>query len=269
MGHSRLGWLPQTYRWQDVVGLVAGGGSAAAVADATLVAAQRGLAGAVKDPGVRHVVWLLAHVVLAAREPNFAMGLRGLGVPVGAHPSTFELVGAVTEAVDDHLAASGGRTDFGEMAQMAAAESLAVGVGTRTATLFEAPGRDVREAVRELSTERGFSGLAQDFFSRLVRRFLNYHLSRELSCHVGGGGRFADVHDHGRFLAQLDWTCREAAGVVQTYAGQWYSTARFVDGVSPQQVGRFVETSMTKLRAELGRRGQGWRNEGDGDGRAA
>ena len=256
MGHQRLGCLPQTYPWQDVVGLIAGDGSAAEVADATLLAAQRGLAGAVKDPGVRHVVWLLAHVVMAARQPNFAMALCELGVQVPAHPTTFDLIGAVSDAVDDHLATAGGRTDFGEMAQMAAAESLARVVGSNTPMLFDAKPEDVRDAVYDLSTAHGFASLAYGFFTRFMSRFLNYHLSRELSCHVGGGRRFADVHDHGRFLDQLDTTCREVALIVHVYTGEWYSKAKFVDGVSTRQVGTFVETSFTKMRAELRHRGQ-------------
>jgi hypothetical protein len=72
MGHSRLGWLPQTYRWQELVALVADGASADAIADATLDAAHAGLEQAVRDPGLRHVFLLLTQVALASREDNFA-----------------------------------------------------------------------------------------------------------------------------------------------------------------------------------------------------
>lgn len=115
---------------------------------------------------------------------------------------------------------------------------------------------DVRLAVRELSTQRGFASLAHDFFARFTRRFLTYHLSRELSAHVGPGVRFPDVHAHGRFLSQLEYSSREAALVVRDYAGEWYSKANYVDGgVTPAAVGRFVYTAVRKLRAELARRG--------------
>ena len=68
MGHSRLGWLPQTYRWQDVVELLTQGGSAAAVADATLDAAHKGLEMAARDRGLHYVFWLLTQVALAAKS---------------------------------------------------------------------------------------------------------------------------------------------------------------------------------------------------------
>ena len=271
MGHQRVGSTPQTYRWRDVVGLVAGEGSAAQVVDAVIVAARAGFAGAKHDSGVKHVVWLLAHIVMAARAENFAMELRGLGVLVPAHPTTFELVGPVTDAVDDFLAKSGDRTDFGEMAQWAAAESLAVLLGVNTPQLFDPPAKSVRDAVYDLSTAGGFASVAHELFGRLTRRFLDYHLSRELSCHVGRGRRFGDVHDHGRFLEQLAWTCEQAALVVRDYAGEWYSKAKFTDGVSTKQVMTFVETGFTKMRAELERRGRPWRPAGGvkGGGHAA
>ena len=43
MGHTRLGDLPRTRRWGEVVGLLACGASTAQVANATMDAAERGL----------------------------------------------------------------------------------------------------------------------------------------------------------------------------------------------------------------------------------
>jgi len=255
MGHSRLGWLPQTYAWQDVIALIADGASADAIADATLDAARKGLEQAVRDPGLRQVFLLLAEVALASRKGNFALELAGLGVPVKGAPSAFELVGAFTDAIDNHLAQTGGRTDFGEMAQMAAAESLAELVAPRSPTLFDTAPVEVREAVKGLSTQRGFSTLAHDFFAKLTRRLLNYHLSRELSAHVGPGLRFRDVQDHGRFLERLDHTCSQVALIVRDYAGEWYSKTNYEGGVNATKVRLFIHTSMRKLREELKRRG--------------
>ena len=255
MGHSRLGCLPQTYPWQDVVALIADGASADTVADATLDAARRGLEQAVRDPGLRQVFLLLAQVALASRQGNFALELAGLGVPVKGAPTAFELIGAFTDAVDDHLATTGGRTDFGELAQMAAAESLAELVPKRSSTLYGHGPAEVRDAVKELSTQHGFSTLAHDFFAKFTKRVLNYHLSRELSAHVGPGLRFRDVHAHAHFLDRLEFTCREVALIVRDYAGAWYSKTKFEGGVNATKVRLFIHTAMRKLREELKRRG--------------
>lgn len=255
MGHSRLGWLPQTYRWQELVALLADGASVDAIADATLDAAHAGLEQAMRDPGLRHVFLLLTQVVLASREDNFAIELASLGVPVKGAPSAFELVGAFTDAIDNHMAQTGGRSDFGEMAQMAAAESLTELVAARSLTLFDSGTLDVHEAVESLSTQHGFSTLAHVFFAKFTKRLLNYHLSRELSAHVGPGLRFRDVHDHGRFLERLDHTCEQVAMIVRDFAGEWYSKSNYQGGVNATKVRLFIHTSMRKLRDELKRRG--------------
>ena len=43
MGHIRLGNLPKTRKWQQVVDLIEGGAGTAQVANATITAAERGL----------------------------------------------------------------------------------------------------------------------------------------------------------------------------------------------------------------------------------
>jgi len=43
MGHTRLGDLPRTRKWQEVVALVAGGAGVCQVANAVIQAAERGL----------------------------------------------------------------------------------------------------------------------------------------------------------------------------------------------------------------------------------
>src|SRR5436190_1200994 len=83
-----------------------------------------------------------------------------------------------------------------------AAESLAALVGDRADGLFPS-GADVQRAVADFSTLNGFAGLGHDYYARFVRRFLLYHLGRELSQHVGGCGRFADSAAYTAFVADL------------------------------------------------------------------
>ena len=104
-----------------------------------------------------------------------------------------ELVGAFTDAVDTHMRRDGGRTDLGEMAQMAAAETLTAVLGQRTRSLFGTSPGDIRRELAALATTEQFGTLARGFFAELTRRYLTFFLSRELSNHVGGNRRFANV----------------------------------------------------------------------------
>jgi hypothetical protein len=256
MGHIRLGTLPDTNRWRQVVDLIAGGGDVAQIATATSEAAQLGLDLAHDDPGLCHAVWLLTKIALAARQADFGAALNAAGIPSPSDPSLFDVVGGFTDSLDRHLRQVGGRTDIGEMAQLAAVETLTSLIGDRSASLFGTTAVEVQQAVHEFSTKKGFATLAHDFFSRFTQRFLTYHLGRELSNHVGGNGRFANPAEHTEFVKRLGLHCREAAVIVREFSGGWYSKANFEDGISQTKAKNFVNYALTKLGRELKVRGE-------------
>lgn len=255
MGHVRLGTLPDTAPWRRVVGLIAED-TVAQVATATTQAALRGLALARDDDGLIHSVWLLSQVAFAARQPDFADALGEADIFVAAEPTVLDLACGFSAAVDRHLRLTAGRTDIGELAQLAAVEALAGLLGQRASTLFGTTPEDVRRAARELSTRQGFATLAHDFFARFVQRFLTFHLGRELSQHVGGNGRFADPAAHNAFVAELEVHCREVAGVVRDFAGGWYAKAHLEGGITPVKARNFTRYALTKLEGELLIRGE-------------
>ena len=62
MGHIRLGELPRTRRFDQVVELIVGDGDVATVAAAMLAAAQAGFKEAAEDEGLGHATWLLTQL---------------------------------------------------------------------------------------------------------------------------------------------------------------------------------------------------------------
>ena len=221
MGHVRLGALPRTRSWIQVLDLVVGGAGAPDVAAATMEAAQQGLSNAARDRGLVYAVWLLTQLPLAARSQDFEGRLRRLGLDVSVAPSLLEVTGAFSDAVDAHLRRTGGRTDLGEMAQMAASEALTVLGTPANANLFDAAAPSASEALKAFTTAKQFSALSREFFARLTRKYLSYFLSRELSNYVGGGGRFANIDGHEEFSKALDLHCRQASRIVEEFSGGW------------------------------------------------
>lgn len=253
MGHIRLGKLPRTRRWKEVIDLIGGGASTAAVAGATLDAADQELTSAADDAGVVRTVWLLTQLPDAARAENFGEALRAIGLQVSDAPTSAEIASAFTEAVDRHIDSLRARTDLGEMAQMAAVESLAGTLRERTASLFGTSADDVKRELGKLATEKQFGTFARDFFSRFSERFLTYFVDRELPRHVGPDGRFASNSQREDFNKALDLHCRQASKIVESFAGGWYSKARFEQRLTEPQVARFVAYALKKVRLELKR----------------
>ena len=120
MGHNHLGKLPRTRKWREVVALLQSDSTLEEVAFKAGVAAEHGLHASRNDPGFRRVCWLIAQIPLAARSADYVGSLRSLGLEVGDAPDLFDIASALTKALDTHVAGRGGRTDFGEMAGLAA-----------------------------------------------------------------------------------------------------------------------------------------------------
>src|SRR4051812_48123896 len=111
MGHVRLGVLPKTRKWRQVVEQLHLGADVDTVAAAAARAAESALRDAAHDPAFLHAFWLLTQIPLAARGPAFAEDLRRLGVQIRERPSLMDVTAAYSGAVDSHVRKLGGRTD--------------------------------------------------------------------------------------------------------------------------------------------------------------
>jgi hypothetical protein len=252
MGHIRLGNLPRTRKWQQVVALIEGGAGTAQIANATITAAEKGLKLAAEDKGLVETIWLLTQLPLAARSDNFAQALQSTGLDVSDSPSLMEVIGAFSDAIDKKLANNGGRTDLGEMAQMAASETMAEIIGSRTQSLFGTTPDDVKNAFSKLATNKQFSIFARDFFSRLTNKCLDYFVSRAVAHHVGEGRRFRTLAQQGEFTKALGTHSREASRIVEDFSGGWFSKTNWEKkGISRQDAAGFAHVAMKKIVAEL------------------
>jgi hypothetical protein len=256
MGHIRLGSLPKTQKWNQVVRLIDSGADVERIAAASADAAEHGLDRASQDEGLAYAFWLLTQIPQAARHPNFSERLWELGFTgLSSKPTLFEIVAAFTRAVDGHVRERGKRTDLGEMAQHAASETLASLAGRELPSLFGPTASDVQQALAKLGTSDRFSIVARDFFSRLTSRSLNYFLSRELSKHVGPNKRFAAIGDHSDFNVALDLHCREASRIIKEFSGGWYGKTLLQEKqISRDDARKFAHVAFKKLRTELRKR---------------
>ena len=242
-------------------------GSLEAIADATMDASDTGLGRAKGDDGLAYAFYLLTQVTQAARQKDFARALDQAGVrtpalavaapageeakPGGIADTVYDLVANFTDAVDRHLRRSRTRTDIGELAQRAAAESLTALCTGPSETLWGTSEETVQQSLKAFSTKVGFARLSREFFGRLAREYLVYHLSRELSNHVGRSRRFTNVAEHNEFLRDLDNHCRTSTVVLEDFAGIWYSKHNFRGGITREKAGGFVAHALDKMREAL------------------
>lgn len=255
VGHIRMGTLPATQKWRQVVAQLELGADVDVVAAAAADAADAGLERAASDPSLLLSFWLLTQVPVAARGPSFVEALADLGLEVPSGPTLLDLTAALADKMDREARRAGGRTDLGEMAQLAAIESLTAVVGDDLPSLFAPDPGDVQRALGRLASGDRFAALAREFFARLTYRVLDYYLSRELGLHVGAARRFASDGLRSEFDAALHRHCREAARIVEALAGGWFGKRTYRGaGVTADDVRKLAPYAFRKMRSELRKR---------------
>ena len=254
MGHARLKDLPRSLWWDQVVELLDDGGSVDEIADATSVAMDRALAHAVRDPALAHVVLLLASLPGAARQDDFVSACRAIGVNPGVTPSLLDILSGLEQAVDREARLSGSRTDLGEIAQLAAASSLAKIITPDLPSLFGTTSRDVQVALAKLDTPQQFARLSRTFFADLLYRSLEYYLSRTYARNIGSRETFSNLSAQEEFRHALSEHCYQSALIIETYSEEWFSKSKFETGISRPIATNFARVALGKLRAELRRR---------------
>ncbi len=255
MGHIRLGVLPKSRKWQQVVGLLRFGADINAVASAAALAAEKDLANASKDPLFHFVAKLLVELPLAARSPGFSDYLSQLGLSDNILTSPAAFAAGISNAIDDYAFATGQRSDLGEMAQMAFVENITRQLNRSLPGLFQPEPGEVRREIGKLSGGKEFAAFTRSFFASLTYKSLDYYLSRELANHTGDGERFETDKQRSAFEHALSSHAFEASRIVEEYAGGWYGKNVWQNSnLTDETIQGFSSFAFKKIRKELGRR---------------
>lgn len=256
MGHLRIGRLPKTLKWQQVIGLLdRSPDDTAAVTAATIAAAEGRLRALANDPSLAYCFWLLTRLTWAARDERFTDTLAGLGLEVESADSALRFIAQVTDKVRAEIRAHPESGPFGELASLALRRALTETVGEQGRSLFGSSVEDIRQAFRAYSTRAQFSALAHRFFGDFLSRTLLYFLDRETSNHVGAGNGFATVEQSAEFARAIDTHARQSARIMREFAGGWYGKHNWESRgeISRDEVAGFVAVALRKLRSELKR----------------
>lgn len=262
MGHTRLGTIPKTKKWTAVVSSVAGDSNSSTtpnttitqdidnIAAQTLNAAQGGLNSAINDLGLRYTFFLLTQIALAARSDDWKERLRKLGLQVSDNSTLSDLTTEMQGCIDEYLFAHNHTTDISEMAQKAAGEAVVVLARPKSVSLFSDDLDQVKVAVRDLSTKKGFSTLGQKFFGLFMAQFLNFYLSRVTASYVNGQN-IQQLGEITKFNETLRIHCEQSARVVYDFCGEWYSKTEYLTGINLDNTSGFIAIAVKKLQAEL------------------
>lgn len=254
MGHLRLGRLPKTRRWIDVVELLdASPEDAAGIAAGVVVAADQRLKELGADPSLGYCFWLLTRIAWASRKPDFQQTLSGLGIDVDSQTPVLAFISRLTEHIHAEVAHNTASGHFAELSSLALRRALSETVAQSAGTLFGTTVDSLQMAFRAYSRPDEFGRLSHKFFADFFARTLSSLVDRELSHHVGHGKSFESSTNSAAFIEALDLHARESARIMETFAADWYAKHNWEakGEVSMAEAQGFVAVALRKLRSEF------------------
>lgn len=250
MGHNKLGRLPKTARWAEVVReLSTSEPDPSRVATTAIDAANDYLQGAARDAGMRETFALLVGLMTAARGTDFVAAVRSMGIAMQDDTPAVLFVAQVADHLRDQLGERDHDSVIAEYAGLALRRVLLATVGTRPGSLFGATADDVRLAFADFATDRQFGMLTQRFFGDFLARILRSALDREVP-HV------ADTAGEGEaLLAGVELHAYQSARIVTNFASDWYSLHQWTGGgeIAAPEIEAFLAVALRKMRSELKR----------------
>lgn len=256
MGHVRIGKLPRTKKWSEVVELIAAGADVSQVANVTLKASEEAFAyvNINEDKGFNQAVWVMVQLGVAAKKDDPVQYLRDSGINIPSQTTLPGIISAISNSLDNYLDHHGERSDLSEIAQRALVGAVTERIRPKLENrLFQVTSDDVKQVLGEFHKQKEFSLLSRDFFAKLTNECMDYFLSQTLSSQVGTGQRFTSMNEKAQFDEALTTHCREASKIVEEYSGGWFSKHMHTeDGdISRESVQGFASYGMKKMTDEL------------------
>lgn len=253
MGHERVGALPRTKRWRDVVGGIADAaavdGDVYELANATLENVRSRLLAIQRDSGFAASFRFLLRLALSASPRVDRDSLGELAIDLESNPSPLKLARVLGQYVDENKQSA----EYAEVSRKAAIDAISTWTELQTRQRsFIGEYERVPEVWRRASDGRGFCEVSRLFFGKFVERYLNYFIGREASSVL------ANTEDRERLARRLGEHVNgvshhafETARITQSFAAGWFNRhAR--DGMpSTEAIAGFLSHSVGKLREEL------------------
>ena len=262
MGHERLGLLPKTRSWRDIVHAVTSSTDdprlVGEITKNVIANVQDRFLRLAQDEATTRAFKFLIFLSIAARRNDPQDYLADVGIQTTDDPTPLELAGAAFNWI--------GKTSDPEHNNLAASALIdTIGEWYRSNAeiqhdLFKS--RNNFAATWERSgNARGFCELARQFFSNYTKRYLKYFLDREATAAL------PDLKSRENFERNLSAHVEdiskhafETARVTQSFAAGWFNNFARDRTPSEQEVSYFLSRAFGKLASELTTEAEGQRD---------
>jgi len=253
MGHERVGILPRTQRWKQIVQQITNYPTSNNIEHLTqqTIRNVRSRFESIKDDrGVQAAFKFLVFLAYASKLKNPSDFLSSKGINLPDKFSPIKLAKAINEWTAKHTQSN----EYGTVAKQAAIDAISKWYEqyqTQQLNLFTVD-TDPSEVWREASSGAGFCELSRLYFSNFTERYLKYFLEREASASINS------IDDRNRFEEQLERHIDnisnyafETSKITQSFAAGWFNKNTKESFPTERQIKDFLSFAFEKMRDEL------------------
>ncbi len=251
MGHNRLGKLARTYRWKQVINLLEQAAEVPEIVNASMRAAQNGLLQASHDPGLTLTLTNVFKFIEAVNSKDNQNELIRRGLLDRSDSSIFGVLAKFREKVDNDLLRTKTKSDVSEIAVNSFLGTLNYFVSHDTKDIFAVDASTMVKSLQKYTTKSRLPALMHEFYSRFTKDYLSYHLSREMSNHVGPDRMLDTIDQHRTFNDSFDLYIRQAVRITKEFTPGWYGKAQYEGRLNHESVKRYAHVAFKKIISEI------------------
>lgn len=255
MGHIRLGRLPKTYKWKQVIeALAISNTSLPEIANLTAKASEKVLTNSKYNDSLSHCFWLFTNIAQASRHGDFVQNLNGLGVNISTDDSGIKTLKKIFDTASRNLKANGNISILDQIAIDSFKNAIHNTISDESTSLFGCDINSIQKAFKKYSTSTQVASLGREYFSQYMFNSFSFTLEKELANNVSENGRFQNSKDIQEFNKRLKQYCWDVSKIIEEFSGGWYGKHSFEGDISNQKKTKdFTSYAMTKLLSEVQR----------------
>jgi len=254
MGHERVGFLPRSRRWRDIVDTIGESISSGKrenlppLAAETLECVRARYLRIHNDKGVGAAFGFLVALTCPERDADTGQ-LTAARIDLRENPSPVRIAASLNAWVRLNSASA----EYAEIARRAGADTITSWTYKQRhqPNLFGTADQ-AREIWKNGQSAEGFCEISRIFFASFTERYLRYFLEREASSrsnNIDAREQFNEVLR--KHLDEVSQHAFETAKITQSFAAGWYNNHVRDRCPSDSEVRDFLRLCFQKIREEL------------------
>lgn len=254
MGHVRIGFLPHTKQWNDIIKRLSDfDGDTSIVADIannTLNAVQNIYKSLPYDESVIKAILYLANLAFSAKQPNQVAYLNRNGYDVDDNLSLLSLISSAQE----YITVGEGSCETNKLAKDAAMQSVIRYYESHNNGQLSLFSEREQNPFADAGTGAAFCEMARNFFAVFTDKQIRYYVEREAASSIND---YRQLDNFTKVLAEQASAIAdhafEISKLMQSFAAGWFNKHAVDTAPTDKDAVSFLILSFGKMREELRR----------------